>query len=541
MSRPAGVRVRRARFLRLCLHASVVVLTLVARAELTPSETRGREIYLTGAAVDGAPIRAVLGAGDMEVELPGAAAACGGCHGHDGTGRPESGVLPFNITWSFLTRSYGHLHPDGHHHPPFDEEFLRSFLRDGIYPGGRVADPWMPRYEISERDLTDLIAYMKRVGEVRDPGLSETAIRLGTLLPATGEASEVGTVIRDVLEARFAEVNREGGIHGRRLELVVHEVSDPDPKAVEAWLAAARPFAVVSPFTPHGDLEIHAALSARGVPVLGPLTLHSLRSFSLNRNVFYLYPGLAEQLEALVEFTGERLPVSAPRSAVLHPEIDTLADALGAVRDAASEHGWPEVRFESFPAGSFEAPSSIGRLREAAIDVVVFLGVEEELRRFLIESHRVGWRPYVLATGSLSGGVLANAPPALVERLCLAYPTLPRDRRPRELRELSRLLTERTGKGPARAHLQAVISAYSTTTVLVEALRKAGRDLGRRELIAELERLYRFDTGLTPQITFTANRRVGALGAYVVGPGNPEHAPRRDSFARLGVAWVDLE
>lgn len=539
MRQPSAPLVRGGRLL--CLAALVLLALQAPGDELSPSEARGREIYLDGAAADGASIRALLGAGEMEVELPGAAAACGGCHGHDGTGRPESGVLPFNITWSFLTRSYGHLHPDGHHHPPFDEDLLRSFLRDGLYPGGRAADPWMPRYEISERDLTDLVAYMKRVGEVRDPGLSETVIRLGTLVPATGEAAQVGTVIRDVLEARFAEVNHEGGIHGRRLELVVHEVSDPDPKAVEAWLAAARPFAVVSPFTPHGDLEIHAALSARGVPVLGPLTLHSLRSFSLNRNVFYLYPGLPEQLEALMEFTDRRLRLSAPRTAVVHPEMDAVDDALGAVRDTARERGWPEVRFEPFPVGGFEAPSVIGALKEAAIDLVVFLGIEEELRRLLENSYSAGWRPYVLAAGSLSGGILADTPPALSERLLLAYPTLPRDRRPRELREVSRLLTGRTGDEPARAHLQAVISAYSTTTLLVEALRKAGRDLGRRELVSELERLYRFETGLTPQITFTANRRVGALGVYVVGPGIPGNDRRTDSLARLGVAWVDME
>ena len=41
-------------------------------------------------------------------------------------------------------------------------------------------------------------------------------------------------------------------------------------------------------------------------------------------------------------------------------------------------------------------------------------------------------------------------------------------------------------------------------------------------LTAELERLYEFETGLTPPITFTSNRRVGARGAYVIDPGSLE-------------------
>jgi len=47
-------------------------------------------------------------------------------------------------------------------------------------------------------------------------------------------------------------------------------------------------------------------------------------------------------------------------------------------------------------------------------------------------------------------------------------------------------------------------------------LKRAGRDLSREKLIKALESLYEYDTGVTPSITFGPNRRVGAMGAYVV-------------------------
>ena len=105
---------------------------VAAAAPLTEAEERGRQIYFTGESPSGEDITAYLSMGGEQLELPGEAATCGSCHGHDGTGRPESGVLPSNITWSHLTRAYGHVHAGDLEHPAFDEESLRVYMRTGV-------------------------------------------------------------------------------------------------------------------------------------------------------------------------------------------------------------------------------------------------------------------------------------------------------------------------------------------------------------------------------------------------------------------------
>jgi hypothetical protein len=52
--------------------------------------------------------------------------------------------------------------------------------------------------------------------------------------------------------------------------------------------------------------------------------------------------------------------------------------------------------------------------------------------------------------------------------------------------------------------------------VLVESLKRAGKDLSREKLIQTLEGLYEYQTGLTPALTYGPNRRVGARGAHVI-------------------------
>ncbi len=49
-----------------------------------------------------------------------------------------------------------------------------------------------------------------------------------------------------------------------------------------------------------------------------------------------------------------------------------------------------------------------------------------------------------------------------------------------------------------------------------------------------LEKLYEFQTGLTPRITYGPNRRIGALGAHIVTVDL-----ENKNFAPVG-KWIDI-
>ena len=51
---------------------------------------------------------------------------------------------------------------------------------------------------------------------------------------------------------------------------------------------------------------------------------------------------------------------------------------------------------------------------------------------------------------------------------------------------------------------------------MVEGLKRAGKNLSREKLVRELEGLTDFHASLVPPITYSATRRIGALGGYVV-------------------------
>jgi ABC-type branched-subunit amino acid transport system substrate-binding protein/cytochrome c553 len=501
-----------------CFLVSVLMLLAPApacAAAMSAAQARGKQIYFSGTSPSGEPITAYFG--EKKQELPGQAATCGSCHGHDGTGRPESGLIPTNITWKYLIKSYGHIHASGLAHGPFDEAGLKRYLKTGVYPGDKTGDPAMPLYTMPEQDLDDLLAYLKRLGELFDPGLGEGVIKVGSLIPGEGPPAAAGAAIRDLLAAYFSDLNKIGGIYGRKIELMVHEIRGDRQTAlarVKDWLAEQQPFALVSTFTPDAELDVQAAAAAEGIPLVGPFTLYPTEDFTLNRQVFYLFAGLGVQARALIRYAGERLELSDPQSAVLYPEKRSLQEVIAAVEQACKAQKWPAVQKRPFAPGAFDADASAGELQAAGTDLIVFLGVESRLRSFLDACVRRSWVPVVLAPGVLAGRMVVDAPPEFEKRLYLAYPTLPQDRKDWATRELSRLMqTHNLGQ----KHLQAVISAYCAAKILTEAIRLAGRDLDRTKFAARLEKFYQFDTGLTPPITFTRNRRIGAKGAYVLG------------------------
>jgi cytochrome c553 len=185
MGKPFCYKLSRYLKLLAALLLSVVFPAVVFSASpLSSQEKHGKHVYSKTTSPSGKEIKAFVGVASLEA--PGAAMACANCHGNDGKGRPEGGITPSNITWKELNKSYGVRHASGREHPAYTEETLARAIAKGIDPAGNKLDPAMPHYSMPEEDLAALVAYLKRLGTELDPGISESAIRIGTILPSDG-------------------------------------------------------------------------------------------------------------------------------------------------------------------------------------------------------------------------------------------------------------------------------------------------------------------------------------------------------------------
>ena len=481
------------------------------RRELTLQEKRGKAFYLRGESASGEEITAMMG----EVDVPASTLTCAGCHGNRGEGRTEGGVTAGNMSWTYLTKPYGHTDEGDRKHPAFTESSFALLLTAGSDPAGHKLAVAMPTYRMTQEDMANLIAYLKRIESDTDPGLTDQTIVLGTVLPEKTALSGLAQSMSDVLQAYFAEVNSRGGIYNRKIELrVAHGDTKATVANVRHLIDDDQVFAIVSGLTAGAEQGVASLTQEKEVPFIGPSTLLPQRALPLNRYIFYLLPGLKEQARALATFAGKKTDAANSNVAILSPDTEFNRGIAATIEEQAKKLQWKSVSTIYYARDEFNAASSVTELNQKRIDAVFFLGSGAEATNLLNEAETVGWTRPLYMLGSLLGRNITNAvTPRMKDKVFLAFATVPADVSAAGAAEYTALLQRNK---LVSAHAAAQASAIAAARILVHALELCGKDLSRERLITTLEGLYEYDTGLMPRITFGPNRRIGALGAYVV-------------------------
>lgn len=511
--------------------AMLAVASPAGAAELTPAEARGKLIYQQGETESGRPVTVLLGRGAGE--LPASIVPCGGCHGADGLGRPEGGVVPPDVTWSALTSVYGHDHEYGRSHPAFDDASFARSLIEGIDPGGNELDRTMPRYRMSDEDMADLTAYIKVIARDFDAGITDEAIRIGTLLPTEGRRAPLGLAMQSLLEAFFADVNAGGGINGRELELVVAGYGDDPTQAIWRLRDMVRdraPFALVSGYVEGLEQGVAELAEEEGIPLVGPMTRLPAQDVGLNHFSFYLLSGVSQQAEVLVRYADRVAGARDGKAAIVYHDAAPFAGIAAAAVSAAGS--WPAVERVAFDPAAYDPAALAAELASAGTASVFFFGGAEEFRGFTAAAASADYTPALFTPGALVARTMFDIPPGFAGKAFIAYPTVPDDHTAKGVAAFESL-HERHGLGYEQANAQ--LSAYGAATILVEGLKRTGRLLSRDRFVTELEGIADFRTGLTPPISYNQTRRIGALGGYVLAldPGARRLSPTG--------SWIELD
>ena len=170
----------------------------VVAGPLSPEEARGKRIFLDGQSEMGRMITARVGR--SSTPMPGKTFPCASCHGMDGRGRPEDGIVPADITWNRLTTPLVSTEGAECARSAYRGDLIGRAITSGLNVDGAVLDATIPRFEIHRDDLRDLVSYLRRMEQDLDPGLTEQSITLGTIVPKGGTPDALGSVVAAVLK-----------------------------------------------------------------------------------------------------------------------------------------------------------------------------------------------------------------------------------------------------------------------------------------------------------------------------------------------------
>ncbi|MCU7806293.1 MAG: ABC transporter substrate-binding protein [Candidatus Thiodiazotropha sp. (ex Semelilucina semeliformis)] len=495
------------------------------------SDLVGQSIYHQGKGTEAATAY-LSGAG---IDVKSTRFACVQCHREDGSGNREGGVSAPDIRFQHLAQPYAGVRATGRRHSAYDENSLARAIQQGIDPAGNLLHAAMPRYRFSMQDMQALIDYLKRLDAFTAPGVSDDLIRIGTLQPSTGPLLQASLDVRRLLQGFIQQINSRGGIYGRRLELVVSEF-DPDLNtsqisAVEALLRGQGVFCTLANLGLSPKGEAVQSLMAQGVPELAPLRQALEDDRNRDSHIFYLYASLPDQGVMLVDHLLSVNANEVPSVALVYVDDDHSRQGVHGIQKRMTEHGIDPTGVFSYQANDYDVVNLVRKLRSTATDDILFLGSGSQLQQLLDRADQIGWFPQVYGLAGLSGAVSTTISPKQSNRLTMLTPFSLPDAVSGNLTRFSNLLEQTSVVGP---HWRIHQSAYSAARLLQAGLERLGRRPTRNGLVAGLNQLWKFETGVMPPLTFNENRRTGLRGGTIVAID-----PESRNFYRIR-EWQEL-
>ena len=245
------------------------------------------------------------------------------------------------------------------------------------------------------------------------PGVSDTEIRIGQTMPYSGPASAYGAIGR-AEAAYFRKLNDEGGIGGRKINLISLDDGYSPPKTVEQVRRLVEQDDVLATFNMLGTAPNSAVikyLNGRKVPHL--LLATGANKFNDPANFPYTTPG-QPSYEAEARIYAKYILKNLPNAkiAVLYQNDDYGKDYLKGLNDALGDKAAKMVVAQAaYETSDPTIDSQVLALKASGADVLIDVTTPKFAAQAIRKVAEIGWKPlHFLNNVSIStSGVLQPA------------------------------------------------------------------------------------------------------------------------------------
>lgn len=347
-----------------------------------------------------------------------------------------------------------------------------------------------------------------------EPGVTDSEILIGCSTSLSGPLAFTGEqAARFGVDLYVKAVNDAGGIASRKIRTVYYDDGYSPEKALantRTLVERDRVFAIVAPL---GTTPVSATLlylEHQRVPLIFPL-----QESPRTRGRKYVISGtmLADRQSRLIVdyLAGAR---KYQRLAVLYQTSDLGRQWLAALERDLARHDMKLVAVEGIKPGVMDVTAEIARLRAAKAQVTLLVLTPGAAAQALKERQKIGWTDTVMVTtGALTDERylgLAAAAAEGVEGLSI-WPDPFTSDRPGVRQYHDHLRRYFPKSDPSRYSL----AGYFAAMLFVEGAKRAGRDLTRDGLIAALESVKAWDSGILPPLSIGADHETQKQGVWI--------------------------
>jgi len=291
---------------------------------------------------------------------------------------------------------------------------------------------------------------------------------------ASGVA-ELGISGRWAFEAAIEDINKKGGILGRKVVGVVRDDLGAPPKSIQNMtelIDSEKVSAVIGPANSGNALAWLHIPQNKKIPVIVPIATGSditLRYAKEPQNyIFRVSMVDREQVALLVAYA-----VKASKSQKIAIIGDSTGYGQGGIKDTTEIlklHGVTPVAVEKFGSKDTDMTSQLNKIRDAGADTVIIYGIADGTAQVLRSMEKINYTPVTLGTwGSLSSLFPRMTGTKLSEQLILAASTT-EDSNPQ-----AKMLADRVRTHfPTLTTFPCAAQSYDSVMLLAAAMELAG-------------------------------------------------------------------
>lgn len=343
---------------------------------------------------------------------------------------------------------------------------------------------------------------VEREGKGQVSGIHDDEVVVGSSLALTGHAGYLGTQMLRGAMSYIRFVNDSGGVHGRSIKVIAMDDAYDPPRCLantQKFLIDDNVFALFNYVGTPTTVRVLPMLEEAKIPLLGLFTGANALRTPFNKYVINIRASYYQETETAVRHMVEDLDL---RKIAVFYQFDAYGfDGLVGTELALKRFGLEPVARGSYIRGTLGVNEGLSRILDSGAEAVVMIGTYGACAEFILQAERNDYRPLFYNVSFVGAEELArrltvdpNAPVVMSQVVPspLEYGSYTPSEAALEYVEL--LGQYYPGEPPSFVGLEGFFNAR----ILVEGLRRAGRDLTRERFIAAIESIK--DLRLSPGV-----------------------------------------
>lgn len=354
-----------------------------------------------------------------------------------------------------------------------------------------------------------------------DPGVTDTSITIGMSAPFSGPNAAYGLDMRQTIENYFEQLNKNGGVNGRKLELVALDDGYETERTVantKTLLKEKNAFALLSYYGSSPTTEaMNTVFGPAKVPLVGTISgAATLREpISGNPNSRYMFNVRASYADETDTIVNQLVSLGLKSIAVFYQNDGFGKSGLEGITTALKKHNLAPSAVGTVERNSVDVSKALEPIAKANPQAVIMVTLYKPTAAFVKAMKKSGQNPMFMTLSPVGTEQLVQelGPDARGIGISQVAPYPWNDAAP-AVREYQKLVAK------PGSYSYYGMEAYLMARTMIEGLKRAGKDLSREKLVNALESMSGVDFG-GYRVNYSTTGRIGSrfVELTVIGPG----------------------